>query len=340
MRRPFDVPIDGSSGPDNPNACIALSTIADPGDYPWIGRCFRCGICRAKSGSGCRRADPCSTSGARTASPSPAPWRARISRRDAVYVILHLQKACRYLAEGPDSRSASSTPQLASIFDNLHTAVLDPIYRSHPDLESAVLPVSAMHKVPRATPRDVQRTTATRMSDDLTRLQRQIYKLSTQTPDQLPDKSAAEKALQPFNDAAAELSFAQQIAFDAYPDLFAKLFHEIPQQPRTEESDAGFRKSAPPLGSVRRGPDGCSAYIGERNSLLTSSTEFGTSKSSSAQKTRRRSRERSSTPRARSWSFMTERELTTASPLPKAHHDPSSPPGRAARKPDYRRRCR
>src|SRR5580704_9501362 len=151
-----------------------------------------------------KRADPCSTSGARIASPSPAPWRARISRRDAVYVILHVQKACRYLAESPDSRSASSTPQLASIFDDLHTAVLDPIYRSHPDLESAVLPVSATQKVPRATPRDVQRTTATRMSDDLTRLQRQIYKLSTQNLDQLPDKSAAEKALQPFNDAAAE----------------------------------------------------------------------------------------------------------------------------------------
>jgi hypothetical protein len=196
-------------------------------------------------------ADPCSTSGATTASPSPAPWRARISRRDATYVILHVQKACRYLAESHDSRSASSVPQLASILDDLQKAVLDPIYRSHLDLKGVVLPVSPAQKVPRATRRDIQRTTATRMSDDLTRLQRQIYKLSRQNLDQLSDKSAAEKALQPFNDAAAELSFAQQIAFDAYPDLFTKLFHEIPQQPRTEESDAGFRKSAPPLGSVR-----------------------------------------------------------------------------------------
>jgi hypothetical protein len=197
------------------------------------------------------RADPCSTSGARTASPSPAPWRARISRRDAVYVILHVQKACRYLAESPDkaSQSAPFAPQLASILDDLHTAVLDPIYRSHPDLESAVLPVSAMRKVPRATPRDVQRATAARMSDDLTRLRRQVYKLSTQNLDQLSDKSAAQKASQPFNDAAAELSFAQSIVFEAYPDLFTKL--AIPQQPRTEESDAGFRQSAPPLGSVR-----------------------------------------------------------------------------------------
>lgn len=88
------------------------------------------------------------------------------------------------------------------------------------------------------------------MSDGLTRIEQQIYKLSTQNLDQLSGKSAAEQALQPFNDAAAELSFAQQIAFDAYPDLFAKLFHEIPQQRRTEASDAGFRKRAAPLGSV------------------------------------------------------------------------------------------
>jgi hypothetical protein len=195
------------------------------------------------------RADPCSTSGAKTASPSPAPWRARISRRDAIYVILHMQKACRYLAESHDSRSASSVPQLASILDDLQKAVLDPIYRSHLDLKGVVLPVSPAQKVPRATRRDIQRTTATRMSDDLTRLRRQIYELSTQNLDQLPNKSAAEKALQPFNDAAAELTFAQSIAFDAYPDLFTKL--AIPQQPRTEESDAGFRQSAPPPGSVR-----------------------------------------------------------------------------------------
>jgi hypothetical protein len=197
------------------------------------------------------RADPCSTSGARTASTSPAPWRARISRPDAVYVILHVQKACRFLVKSRDkaSQSASSPPELASVLDDLHTTVLDPIYRSHPDLESAVLAISVMQKVPRATPRDIQRTTASRVSGDLTRLRRRIYELGTQNLDQLSDKSAAEKALRPFNEAAAELSFAQSIVFEAYPDLFTKL--AIPQQPRTAESDAGFRQSAPPRGSVR-----------------------------------------------------------------------------------------
>jgi hypothetical protein len=207
------------------------------------------------------RSDPCSAFGAKTAAPSSASWRARISRRSAFYVILHVRKACRFLAESrdKDSQSAPLAPQLASILNDLHAAVLDPIYRSHPDLEGGVLPVSPSQKVPHATPRDIQRTTATRISDDLTRVRRQIYKLSTQNLDQLSDKSAAEKALQPFNDAAAELSFAQSIAFDAYPDLFTKRL-QIPQQPRTQESDAYFRKSAPPLGSVRLS-DSASALV-------------------------------------------------------------------------------
>jgi hypothetical protein len=192
--------------------------------------------------------DPCSTSSAKPAAPSQAAWRAHISRRSAVYVLQHVQKACRHLLESHELRSASSVPLSASILGDLHTAALDPIYRSYPDLESAILPASA-EPAPRATPRDIRRTTAARMSDDLKRLQRQIYELGTQTLDLLAD-SDAEKAWQPFKDAAAELSFAEKIASDAYPDRSAKLFHEIPQQRRTEASDAGFRKRAAPLGSV------------------------------------------------------------------------------------------
>ncbi len=193
--------------------------------------------------------DPCSTSSAKPAAPSPAAWRAHISRRSAVYVLQHVQKACRYLSESHDLRSASSVPQSTSILADLHTAVLDPIYRSYPDLKSAILPASVAGPAPRATPRDIRRTTATRMSNDLERLQRQIYELGTQTLDLLSDGDA-EKAWQPFKDAAAELSVAEKIASDAYPDRSANLFREIPQQRRTEASDASFRKSAPPLGSV------------------------------------------------------------------------------------------
>lgn len=114
-----------------------------------------------------------------------------------------------------------------------------------------MLPAMRPTKIVRAKSSDVGRATAGRFVDDITRIQQQIYKLGGEDLDQYPEKNAAEGAMQPFMDAAAELSFARQIAFEAYPGLFAKLFDAIPQRPRTEESDASFRKSAPPLGSVR-----------------------------------------------------------------------------------------
>ena len=129
--------------------------------------------------------------------------------------------------------------------------VLGPIYRSYPDLESTSLPERNPQKMLRATRRDIRRSTAVRLSDDIAHLQQQIYKLSAESLGQPADRNAAEKAMQPFADAAAELSFAEKIAFDAYPKLFAKKFDAVPEQPRTEEGDASFRKGAPPLGSVR-----------------------------------------------------------------------------------------
>jgi hypothetical protein len=198
-------------------------------------------------------AEPCSTSGAKAAAPSTPTWRAEISRRSAVYVILHIQKACRILADSrdKDSPDAPLSPQLTAILTDLHTMVLGPIYRSYPDLESTSLPERNPQKMLRATRRDIRRSTAVRLSDDIAHLQQQIYKLSAESLGQPADRNAAEKAMQPFVDAGAELSFAEKIAFDAYPKLFAKKFDAVPEQPRTEEGDASFRKGAPPLGSVR-----------------------------------------------------------------------------------------
>lgn len=53
-----------------------------------------------------------------------------------------------------------------------------------------------------------------------------------------------------FLDAVAELSFASMVAYDAYPDLFAKLSDMVPLAPRTADSDLAFRHGAPTLGSV------------------------------------------------------------------------------------------
>ena len=192
--------------------------------------------------------DPCLTPGSKSATPSEAPWRAGLSRSHAVYVIQHIQKACRILTDRRDKENAA---RLDAILDGLRISVLGPIYRAHPDLRESLPPEPLAAKETRGTPRDVQRTTAIRLTDELSRLQRRISGLAGKGLDTYADKSAAEQALRPFLDAFAELSFAGKTAYDAYPDLFAKKFGEIPLEARTEESDANFRKRAPPRGSVR-----------------------------------------------------------------------------------------
>jgi hypothetical protein len=197
--------------------------------------------------------DPCRTSSAENVRPSAPPWRALINRRTAIYVIQHVQKACRILTESSNSGSqpAPLVPQLNLIRDDLYATILNPIYHSHPALKNAVLPAVPSQKVPRTTPRDIRRATAIRLSGDLSSLQQRISKLGAQCADQQADKDAAVKALQPSVDAMSELFVAEKVAFDAYPDLFTKKINAVPQQPRTQESDEVFRKKAPPLGSVR-----------------------------------------------------------------------------------------
>jgi hypothetical protein len=182
--------------------------------------------------------------------PSTNPWKAQLSWRSAVYVIQHLEKACHILADSRD-KDPGLAPRLSTIIGDIHDSVLRPIYRTHPDLEATGVPPLHAQGLFRASPKDIRRATAKRITSELTRLQRNISKLGSETIDHIPDKSEAEKALQLFIDAAAELSFANKIAFDAYPDLFEKLFKDIPYELRTDESDAAFRKNAPPLGSVR-----------------------------------------------------------------------------------------
>jgi hypothetical protein len=184
--------------------------------------------------------------------PSDAPWRAQIDRRMAAYLVRHVQKTCRIVAEISDkvSRAAPSAPEFNSIRDDLHATILDPLYRAHPALRNAAFPEVLGQKAPRATARDIRPTTASRLAADLTRLQQRISKLAALATDQQADKESAEKALLPFIDAALEFSLAQKIEFDAYPDLAAKNLAAV-SQPRTQESDEIFRKTAPPLGSVR-----------------------------------------------------------------------------------------
>jgi hypothetical protein len=215
-------------------------------------------------GVGTSPADPCSTPMGQAAAPATAPWRARIDRRAALYVIEHVRRACRMMAAdiSPDVKFAELAKQLTPVLADLRTNVLGPIYRSHPELEAVLAGESrSQNGAPgsvikrrrdyRATRRDIRRATAVRLSSELSRIEQQALKLASAHADQAATKEAAVSMLQPVMDAVAELSFASHVAYDAYPDLFAKLFQDAPKQPRTEESDAEFRKSAPPRGSVR-----------------------------------------------------------------------------------------
>jgi hypothetical protein len=207
--------------------------------------------------------DPC-----RTMSPgntrSDAPWRARISRHVAIYVVRHVRKACSIIAEnsGENAQLERFALQLTPILSDLRSKILRPIYQSHPDLEDADLTAlsvqvtgsSASHtkdNVHQATRNDIGRTTALRLDQDLSKFSQELFKFGAESVDQAADKAAAERMQQVFADAGAELSFASAVAYAAYPDLWKKKLAHSPEQSRTPDSDANFRKGAPPRGAVK-----------------------------------------------------------------------------------------
>ncbi len=169
----------------------------------------------------------------------------KISRRSALYVVRHVHKACLILLGADFDRSRSD-----SIRSDLYSSIIEPIYRTHPNIASAASG-SAAQRLFRATPHDIGRTTARRVEREFKRLGSDLSKLSQDALERSADESAAKTTLGTFLDTSAELTFAGHIAFDAYPDLFAESFDDIPIQTRTAESDEGFRAAAPPLGSVK-----------------------------------------------------------------------------------------
>jgi hypothetical protein len=195
-------------------------------------------------------ANPCIVPDAGPATAAAAPPRFHVSRRGAIYIAQHIQKACDILAAG-STKGMQPAPQASEILTALRAAALYPIYRSYPELARTAPTRSRSQPVFKATPRDIDRASAAGLINDLNRVTQDISKLSAASLDNQSDKSAAEAAIQHFTDVIAELSFAEKVAFDAYPDLFVKEFGTIPQQSRNEKSDAVFRKLAPPLGSIR-----------------------------------------------------------------------------------------
>lgn len=166
-------------------------------------------------------------------------------------MIQHLQEFCR-LAFEADQTGATDAIQSRrrALFAAIHAKALTPLYRAYPDLETAQPAGASRQTAFTATRRDISRRTASRLVDEIGQFQKQ---LPDPTPAGQDDETYAQAVARAerFSSITAELSFAQAIAFTAYPDLFKRGFRDIPAQPRTAASDAAFRKMAPPRGSVR-----------------------------------------------------------------------------------------
>jgi hypothetical protein len=194
--------------------------------------------------------------------PSGATWRATISRPAAIYMVQHVDKACRIIVEnrGKNALFVQFGPK---ILNDLRIKVLGPIFRSHPGLQRADIAALSLRNptadssgaqspaVFRATRQDIDRTTALRLDHALSQIERELSKVDFEAVDQTASKETAELASQAFQDMTAELGFAAKPTSDAYPEIWAKKLADTPKQSRTAGSDAGFRKQAPPRGSVK-----------------------------------------------------------------------------------------
>jgi hypothetical protein len=192
--------------------------------------------------------DPCWSSSARDVRSSVSTWRTQINRRTAIYVIQHLHKACRILAESSDkgTQSPSLVDELNSIRHDIYAITFKLLYHAHRGLENTALAELSSGDVRRTTPRDIRRATAIRLSDDLTSLQQRVSKFGAQSVGDATNKDVPEKALQPFIDATAELAFAEKIVFDAYPDLFTRKFDAIPNRHEHKKATKSFEKALRP----------------------------------------------------------------------------------------------
>ncbi|CCE04625.1 exported hypothetical protein [Bradyrhizobium sp. STM 3843] len=193
-------------------------------------------------------ADPCKI--ASTDSVGSAGWSAHLSRRAAIFMIQHLREFCR-LASDDDPRGTPDALQTTrrALLGTLHAQVLAPLYRAHPDLAAAQA-TGPRQTAFTATRRDISRRTATRLVDELQQLQKQFGDLAPAEHHDETEAQAIARA-ERLSSTTAELSFAELIAFTAYPDLFKRAFRNVPVQPRTAERDASFRQMAPPRGTVR-----------------------------------------------------------------------------------------
>lgn len=221
--------------------------------------------------------DPCFlAAGAEQGAGLPrAPWRARLDRDVAVYLIKHAQRACHRLeglARGDARFAEGGSPDagLAAVAGLLRGGILEPVYRSYPALRGQDLsdrPTTALDATPvprqggdrSGTPRfglmirpsQLARPTAVRLLRAADGAQAAFGKIAA---DRLKstDLAKAEELIRVLSDVIAEIGFISSPAYAAFPDLWRaqvrRTMAETP--PRTAASDASFRKAARAAGIV------------------------------------------------------------------------------------------
>ena len=203
--------------------------------------------------------DPCGF--ARAASPL-APSRARVvmAREIAEYVARHAELSCaklEALLRDHAPGNAAVTEKARTIEGEFETGVLAPIFDLYPDLKARDLTADGAPgaQVKLGQPNDTQGqarmgfATAQHLrwvADDADRRSVPIL------------NALASKVLDAILDIDSEIGFVAAPAYRSYPQLWkietAELEKRAPKQPRTARSDAAFRESAPPEGSVKLTP--------------------------------------------------------------------------------------
>lgn len=193
----------------------------------------------------------------------------------AIYVVKHLQRACRRLDDL--ARSAQTAPSgadieagLGVVAARLHAEILAPIYRRHPDLCGQDLTGQGPDRIERDTrPGEgevrrfgltlplgqLERERAVRLEHALSDASAAVMALGTECAKDA-DPADREQITRTALDIVAELSFATSPVYASFPDLWDEKLRADRRRAlsRTADGDAAFRKEAPAPGAVHLSP--------------------------------------------------------------------------------------
>jgi hypothetical protein len=231
---------------------------------------------RHQPGTSSAANDPCAASRPRAGAPQrPAPWRAHLTRDTAVYMVKHLQLACRRLNDFVQEhreilQGSQGLPEALGLVGNLRARAIEPIYRAYPDLRAKDLTSSASSgernlvgafASTAANPGLMSRTTALRLHPWLNDAARHFSEATAGLADSL-ELQAAKALVQEIIDITAEINFANASVYKSFPDLWQADARKSWQRAaaRAPGPDDSFRKTAPPPGTTRLS-DSAMSYI-------------------------------------------------------------------------------